>query len=254
MAINGYDAGTTLYTGAIATCITAGALSGNPIFANAIRTTTVLMGTLFSSPSDIDDAGEKWKEVKTQFLKAVKALEKADWGLSPEAWKNLGEKAYREAYKKFVQEAEKIKPLFDGCGQSLKQLAMLSMGAAIVCAAGAAALLLVSAIKIAGSLIPGFQLAWMAIQYSVSTAISRSILGVVKNNAMAMAVISGIVMAVSTFFSSLIGEKLSKAATPQNKASTPDVQQVTIEGLPMPMPTGLPGSSGMPSSSGMPGS
>ncbi|MEV6860990.1 hypothetical protein AB0M44_08290 [Streptosporangium subroseum] len=232
MAVNQYDAGFTLYTSAIATCVTAGALSDNPLLRWAVRTITVSIGTLFSSPSDIDDAGEKWKGVGGQLLEVNTALKAADSKISEKSWKNMGEKEYREALKLLLDEIEKLKPLTDNTGGALKQLAMLSMVAAGFCMVGASLLLTVTAIGIASGLVPGLKLAWTAVQLSVANLLSKTIISIIKNNALAMGMIVGAIMMVSSFFTDLLGDKLSKAASPTAAGSTPNFEEVVIKGLP----------------------
>jgi hypothetical protein len=160
------------------------------------------------------------------------ALKTADSNISDASWKNMGEKEYRETLKQFFDEIEKLKPLTDNIGKTLKQLAILSLTAAGVCVVGAGMLLVIASVSVASSFFPGLRVALEAIKLAVARTFSKSLGSIIKNNAMAMGMIATIVMMISGFFTELVGGKLSKAASPTAAGSTPNFEQVVIKGLP----------------------
>lgn len=241
MAVNQYDSGTTLYVTAIATTVSAGALPiRNPLFTRAVQIIIVAMGTLYSSPSDIFDTGDNWEKLKELINNVVAALKEADSKLSDEALKNMGEAEYREALKQFFEETDKTKGLTSNIGDALKQLANLSLIVAIICLTGSGILLTVSAASVAGKFVPGLGVAVEAIKMACAKIFSKSLLSIMKKNGMAMGIIASLVGLVSSFLSNLVGNKLSKAASPTTSGSLPNFKKVVIEGLPTSTSTSTP--------------
>ncbi|MFG3435862.1 hypothetical protein ACGF0J_01340 [Nonomuraea sp. NPDC047897] len=233
------DTGTTMYVTALG--LTAySAMAFGPL----ARIATAIIGTLYSSPSDIQDASNAWRRIVSKldaFQAKLDALEK---DVPEEDWKEMSRPEYQQVKKDFLARKDDSKPVYTGVADVLGGLSSLSQAAAVFSLAGASGMAMWATIVY----LTRWNAALAAGGQATGNMYVQAFTGGLKLLAMqqrkAMLISASVTMTAGALLASMKAEELTKQATPE---TAPDYTQVYLEGLPQP---DVPGSSsGLPRSS-----
>lgn len=218
------DLGTSLYTVAIANTAASTFVFGAPAAAAA-----AVIGTMFSSPSDMEDAANKWRGMNEKIDKFKSELTSADKSVTAEQWQNIGRDEYSAVLEKFQGQLDKTKSLNGNLAGALDHLAGLSLFGAGASAVGSLPLV---GFAIA-AVTPSPLSAGAKVLGSTYVAMFRlSLSAIAKKHLKALMVGAAIGATVMMILQSQATENFTKAMSPTSPDEQVDFTQVNIENLP----------------------
>ncbi|WP_326825243.1 hypothetical protein [Streptosporangium sp. NBC_01756] len=246
-----YPFGTTMYLSSLAGCAAATALARpNLVLAGAARTAMLLIGVLFSSPSDIQDAAQKWRDLGKDIKDYRNDLTAASLDLDDEKLKGMGKEEYEAAYKKFCEELDKCESANTGIGDGLDQVAKISFTTAAIILTGVITLGTVAAFTKITIALPAVNAGAQAVATGYAKLFVKALKKIVVQNGKVWKIAAIIAFGVATLMQMMVLSGKIKSPT-----DAPDFTQAAIEGLPQdPKATGsqpMSGYQSMPSMGGL---
>ncbi|MEV0196947.1 hypothetical protein [Nonomuraea sp. NPDC050691] len=228
--MDAYDAGTLLFTTAIAECFAAARLATNPFLSQFAGMTGLMVGTVLSSPSDIAGGKESMEQLGREVVEAASALEAAFRSISEDEWKKMGRDAAEEAAKKFTKDAHDVKIIFDALSDIMGHLASQSMEMAVACASSATIILGLAVLNNMGKFLGPAAVATEASTVASGNALVMALKGIVSNYALLFAKSAALSAGIQVMFAQKGMTALQKASHPTT--GVPQFEQVYIPDLP----------------------
>ncbi|MEU7859441.1 hypothetical protein [Nonomuraea sp. NPDC049141] len=226
-----YPYGTSLYTTAIGTCFIAAGLPSNPAIRTICRFAGTLIGTILSSPGDIQEAARDTRHMTATVNNAATSIDTALDTIDSDHWEKMARPDVDAAVKKFTTQAKNSSQVYEGLAGALDQLAKHSFQAAVASISVATVLATLSALSAAGKLFPPTTVATdltATASSAAALAVLRAIVGNSKGVYLAAAGIAG----SATMFMGGSASDMSKAVTPSDPKKMPAFEQVYIPNLP----------------------
>lgn len=237
------DTGTTMYLTAIGLTVYS-QLAFGPKGAMA----TTLIGTLYSSPSDIQDASDSWRRIVPKldaFQAKLDALEK---DVPEEDWKEMSRPEFQQVKKDFLARKDDSKAVYTGVADVLSGLSKLSEGAAVFSLAGASGMAMWATARYISKLNLGVALGVQGLSAMFVQGFLNGLRLLATKHRKAMMISAGVATAAGYMLASHMAQELTKQTAPEK---APDFTQVYLEGLPQDSTsgTGLPKPSPSPTAS-----
>jgi hypothetical protein len=230
------DTGTTLYTTALGLTVYSALAFGRPASIAA-----AIIGTLYSSPGDIQDASNAWRSAVPKlegFRAKLDALEK---DVPEEDWKEMSRPEFQKAKQAFLARTDDSKEVYTGVADVLGGLSSLSQAAAVFSLVGASGLATWANLKYMTAWNVGLSMGLHAAGNMYALAFKAGLQALAAKHRKAMLVSAGVAVGAASLLASHKAEELQRQVAPER---APDFTQTSIEGLPQ---TGLPpGTNGLP--------
>ncbi|MEU8109433.1 hypothetical protein AB0C18_37580 [Nonomuraea muscovyensis] len=233
------DTGTTMYITALGlTAYSTRALGPRAAIAEAI------IGTLYSSPSDIQDASDAWRSVVPKLDAFQAKLDAVEKDVPEEDWKEMSRPEFQQVKKDFLARKDDSKQVYTGVADVLGGLSDLSQAAAVFSLVGASGLAAwATSTYISAMSLPTSVAIRLAGQMFVQGFL-YGLKALATQHRKAMLISAGVAVGAASLLASYKTQELTKQATPE---TAPDFTQVYLEGLPQ---EGMPGSTaGLPKTS-----
>ncbi|MEV0350456.1 hypothetical protein AB0H88_32135 [Nonomuraea sp. NPDC050680] len=227
-----YSNGTTYYSVAMGLCLYGAVLPSNPALKTMCKFAGTMIGTMYSSPSDIREAARNTRGMTTTVNNAAASIDSALDTIDHDDWEKMARPDVDSAVKKFTAEAKKSSPSYEGLAGALDQLAKHSFQMSVAGLSVATVLVALSHASAAGKLFPPTTVATeLATSLSGGAALAtlRSIAGSGLQVYLAAAGVAG---AAAMYLSQSASQNMNKAVTPTDPKSTPAFEQVYIPNLP----------------------
>ncbi|MBB6350665.1 hypothetical protein ACWGH8_11720 [Nonomuraea muscovyensis] len=232
------DTGTTMYTTALGLTVYSATAFG-PLAAIS----TTIIGTLYSSPSDIQDASNAWRSVVPK-LDAFKAkLDTVEKDVPEEDWKEMSRPEFQQVKKDFLARKDDSKVVYTGVADVLGGLSGLSLAAAVFSLVGASGMAMWATTIYLTRWNAALALGGQATGNMYVQAFTNGLKVLATKQRKAMLISAGVAVGAASLLASQKAQELTKQATPEN---APDFTQVYLEGLPQ---EGMPGTAGLPRTS-----
>jgi hypothetical protein len=229
--MDAYDGGTNLFHVALVECLVAMAMPSNPALKMIVKLTATMIGTVYSSPSDIREAARGSHETGDTVDTSGKSIDAALAQLSDDDWEKMGKEQVDAAVKKFTKEADNGKDVFHGLGDALDQLAKHSFQLGVASLSVATILLALSQLSAAGKIFPPAMPATEAATLPAGNAALATLRSMVAKGAVVYGTAAGLASMVTLILAQLSSKSLGKAANPSGDAK-PEFQQVYLPDLP----------------------
>ncbi|MEV6151129.1 WXG100 family type VII secretion target [Nonomuraea sp. NPDC052129] len=210
-------------------------MPSNPVLRTVSKFAGTLVGTMYSSPSDIREAARNTRDMKTTIHDAATSIDTALNTIDSDDWEKMARPDVDAAVKKFTSEAKNSSQVYEELAGALDQLARNSFQMSVASLSVATILVTLSHASVVSKFIPGFGAAAdLATAASGSAALGT--LRTVATSSMAVfakaAAIAGLVAVVMQMVQNS-STKMGKAVTPTDPKSMPAFEQVVIPNLPM---------------------
>lgn len=227
------DTGTYAYSTAIALCLySAGAFGKTSMISAGI------IGTLLSSPSDMQGMANEWRVVSAALETFNSALDNVEKQVKDDDWHHMSRPDFQASKQAFLDRAANAKTIYHGMSDTDSGMATLSLALAAFCLTGATTLAACASwvylSRAMGATIGAGVAAAFSAQ-AAGNAVSESFRKMLVSAAwksrkalLAGAAIGGIATFVLSRFADA---ELRKASTPHDPA--PDFSQVVLRDLPL---------------------
>ncbi|MBT2224516.1 WXG100 family type VII secretion target [Nonomuraea sp. NEAU-A123] len=227
-----YSNGTTYYSVAMGLCLAAAVMPSNPALKTISKFAGTLIGTMYSSPSDIREAARHTRGMTKTVDNAATSIDTAINTISDDDWEKMARPDVDAAMKKFTAQAKNGSQIYEALARALDQLAQNSFQMSVAGVSVASVLVALSIASVASKTFPP---AAPAIELATTASGSAALAALRKIATSSMAIYAtagSIAATVALQMSQSASENMNKAVTPTDSKEMPVFEQVYIPNLP----------------------